>query len=60
MKKLVIEFTPRQFEAMVSMIEDNATFLGGAEEDFCKRTRKNLKLVQKALNTNNINYILSY
>jgi hypothetical protein len=55
-KKIILEMTEAEFKAMVQMIEDNATMIGCAEDDFAIPTQKNLNTFQKMLTRNKIDY----
>lgn len=41
---------------MISMIEDNAIMVGTADKEFVVPTKNNIKIFNKALSRNNINY----
>lgn len=57
MSKIIkMELTQAQFVAMVEMIEDNATSIGSAEDEFVRPTIRRLKLLQKAFKLNGIGY----
>lgn len=43
-----------EFSAIMSMLDDNATLVGVADLDFCKRTIRNIKKTNKMLKRNNI------
>jgi len=56
MKKIILELTQREFDSMISMIEDNAIMVGTADKEFVVPTKNNIKIFNKALSRNNINY----
>jgi len=58
-KKITLVLTPRQFEALVCMIEENASSIGSADPEFANHCERNLKHLRKAFKDNSINYNLS-
>ena len=55
-KKIIIEFTESQFNAMIKMVEDNATMISCAEDEFAIPTKKNIILLQRAIDNSGVNY----
>lgn len=49
-----------EFSAIMSMLDDNATLVGVADLDFCKRTIRNIKKTNKMLKRNNIKREIIY
>jgi len=54
MKKIKLELTKREFQAITKMIEDNAIMIGCADDEFSIPTKKNIKIFNNALKKNGI------
>lgn len=59
MKKIKLELTKREFQAITKMIEDNAIMIGCADDEFSIPTKKNIKIFNNALKKNGIDYAVS-
>lgn len=59
-KKIILEMTEKEFDALISMAEENATMIGcsgdGTDDEFQKINTKRVKTINKMLLKNNINY----
>ncbi len=60
MKKIKLELTEKEFNAMMQMLQDNAIMIGTADDEFCIPTKKHLKIFNKALKRNGINEALNF
>ena len=59
MKRIKLELTKREFEAITQMINDNAIMIGCAGDEFSIPTKKNIKIFNNALKRNGIDYVVS-
>lgn len=51
-KKIKLEMTEAQFNAIISMTDTTSALIGGGDEEFDKECTKNVKLVDKMLKRN--------
>jgi hypothetical protein len=58
--KIKLELTKKQFEALISMIEENAIMAGTSDEEFKKNVDKNLVHINKMFKSNGINTKITY
>ncbi len=58
--KIILALTKAQFNAIFSMIEDNSTLIETADDSFALRNKRHIKITNKALKENNINYQIKY
>ena len=59
-KKIKMEMTVPQYEALLEMVSENAIWIGGADEEYSKATKKRVVLVNRMLKNNNMNAKINY
>ena len=57
--RIILNMTKTEFNALFQMVEDNATFLGGADDDFVDPTLRRCRLVNRMLKRNKIDYVVA-
>ena len=58
MKRLVL--TQAEYDAMLSMIQDNAIMIGTSDDEFTIPTKKRVKIFNKALKRNGMTDIINF
>lgn len=57
-KKIILELTEAQFDALMALAEETVIMAGGTEEENSNITNRRARLVNKALRNNKIDFII--
>ena len=60
MKNIQLNLTQAEYDAMLSMIQDNAIMIGTSGDEFAIPTMKHIKIFNKALKRNGVDDIINY